>query len=330
MHEIETHGDQAAAIFARKSAWHQLGTTVDGTFTAEEAMKIGHLGGWNVRKLPVPPIYDEATGQWLETDQDFLIARTSPFTDKVERLGRVGSDYTVIQNEEHAEFLNTLAAEGGAHFETAGSLKGGRQTFLTMKLPEHFLVGGQDRHELYLAASNSHDGTSPFTVMLTPIRIVCANTQSAAIRGAKHIFKIRHTSGATSRVQEARQILDLSFKYVEKFEAEANRMIEAELSEQDFRKILEELIVPSDAKSVQALKNAAARQQSVVELFKHSPTVEKVKGTRWAGYNAFTEYTDHFAPVQAKNGQDDARANRVLTSHEIPKLKAKAFDLLSV
>ena len=29
-HEIETHGDQAAAIFARTDAWHRLGTTVRG------------------------------------------------------------------------------------------------------------------------------------------------------------------------------------------------------------------------------------------------------------------------------------------------------------
>lgn len=27
-HEIETHGAQAAAVFAREDAWHRLGTTV--------------------------------------------------------------------------------------------------------------------------------------------------------------------------------------------------------------------------------------------------------------------------------------------------------------
>ncbi len=53
-HEIETHGTQAAAVFARKDAWHRLGTTVrDRAFTAEEAMRLGHLGGWDVRKLPL-------------------------------------------------------------------------------------------------------------------------------------------------------------------------------------------------------------------------------------------------------------------------------------
>ena len=53
-HQIETHGTRAAALFARTDPWHRLGTTVAGAaFTAEDAMTLGHLGGWNVRKAPV-------------------------------------------------------------------------------------------------------------------------------------------------------------------------------------------------------------------------------------------------------------------------------------
>ncbi|MGI5135421.1 DUF932 domain-containing protein [Streptomyces sp. CA-106110] len=63
-----------------------------------------------------------------------------------------------MQNEEHAEFLNLLADDSGAHFETAGSLKNGRQVFLTMKMPESLAIGGMDRVDLYIAASNGHDG----------------------------------------------------------------------------------------------------------------------------------------------------------------------------
>ena len=39
-HEIETHGAQAAAVFARTDPWHRLGTTVAGqAFSAEDAMR---------------------------------------------------------------------------------------------------------------------------------------------------------------------------------------------------------------------------------------------------------------------------------------------------
>lgn len=46
--------------------------------------------------------------------------------------------------QEHAEFLNRLADESGAVFDTAGSLRGGRAVFVTMRLPETMRVGGAD------------------------------------------------------------------------------------------------------------------------------------------------------------------------------------------
>ena len=43
----------------RTDPWHRLGTTVAGeAFTAEDAMTLGHLGGWNVRKAPVTATRD--------------------------------------------------------------------------------------------------------------------------------------------------------------------------------------------------------------------------------------------------------------------------------
>ena len=40
-------------------------------------------------------------------------------------------------------------------------------------------VGGTDRVDLNIAALNSHDGTSAFRILVTPVPVVCANTQSA-------------------------------------------------------------------------------------------------------------------------------------------------------
>ena len=59
-------------------------------------------------------------------------------------LGVVGEDYQVVQNEQVADMLDKLVDESGAHFETAGSLRGGRSVFVTMKLPESMKVAGVD------------------------------------------------------------------------------------------------------------------------------------------------------------------------------------------
>ena len=51
-----------------------------------------------------------------------------------------------------------------------------------MRLPQHLSIGGTDRVDLNIAALNSHDGTSAFRLLVTPVRVVCANTQHAALR----------------------------------------------------------------------------------------------------------------------------------------------------
>ena len=84
-HEIETHGDQAAAIFARTDAWHRLGTTVSGrAFTAEEAMTLGHLGGWRVRKVPLAATEISNDGVTTIDAPGFATVRSNPFTGQAE------------------------------------------------------------------------------------------------------------------------------------------------------------------------------------------------------------------------------------------------------
>ena len=137
-------------------------------------MTLGHLGGWNVRKVALTATEITENGvSTIDVPGSFATVRTNPFTGEPAALG---SGYHPLQNEEHAEFLNHLADESGAIFDTAGSLRGGRQVFVTMRLPKHLNVGGTDRVDLNIAALNSHDGNSAFRLLVTPVRVVCANT----------------------------------------------------------------------------------------------------------------------------------------------------------
>ncbi|MBK6311127.1 MAG: DUF932 domain-containing protein [Candidatus Microthrix sp.] len=89
------------------------------------------------------------------------------------------------------------------------------QVFVTMRLPEHLTIGGTDRVDLNIAALNSHDGYSAFRVLITPVRVVCANTQHAALRNHLSSWSIRHTRNAKTAVQAARDTLGLTFAYVD-------------------------------------------------------------------------------------------------------------------
>lgn len=326
-HEIETNGTQAAAIFAREDAWHQLGTTLPDAFTAQDAMTIGRLGGWNVRKTPLTTTEITEDGvATIEIPDKFATVRTNPFNGNLDYLGIVGPWYTPIQNEEHCDFLNTLVDESGAHFDTAGSLRGGRDVFVTMKLPTTMMVGGVDQLDLYIAAFNSHDGTSAFRLMTTPVRVVCANTQRLALQQNNGIFRIRHTRGAQGQIEQARQGLGLTFKYLEAFEAEAERMVQETLTHGQFMDIISREFGAADDASKRAKTNAERVLDDLQQLFADANTQAGIRNTRWAGYQSLIEYADHIAPVR---GDEKARAERVL-SGGVDDFKQRAHALFAV
>jgi Domain of unknown function (DUF932) len=96
-----------------------------------------------------------------------------PTTGQREVLGTVGATYQVVQNEQACDLLNLITDETGARFETAGSLRGGREVFVTMKLPDTMRVAGVDDLDLYLAMCTSHDASRLGRVLVSPTRMVC-------------------------------------------------------------------------------------------------------------------------------------------------------------
>ncbi len=336
-----THGIASFAD-SRSDAWHRLGTKVGRTMTATEAMEYSHLANWNVRKMPVvvplPAVITEdgvTTPAPLAVPGEYATVRTNPVTKAVEVLGTVGERYTVFQNEESAKLLDTLVDESGAHFETAGALLGGRQTFVTMRLPETMTFegrdGSSDKTEWYIAALNSHDGSSAFRFLITPIRIVCMNTQTAALRTAKASFSIRHTSSGTGKIVAAREALKLAHRYMGEFENEAAALYAAALDTEQATEITRTLFKVKDAASNEAARNRAEQARQVMKLYISSPTVAPISGTRWGLYNAVTEYVDHVQQIPGvRNSQaaQDKRALRTLTSSTAQGLKIDAFKLL--
>ena len=328
-HDLENIGGRTAFVTARQHAWHRLGMVLPEAFTAAEAMEHAQLGGWNVRKEPLQTVVlgpDGVTN--LPVPERFATVRTNPATSRPEVLGVVGAQYRPIQNEALADVLDALVDESGAHFETAGSLKGGRQVFLTMKLPQGIRVGGVDQVDTYLAALNSHDGTSAFRLIVTPVRIVCANTQAAALRRAQSSFSIQHSAGATGRIQAARNALDLTFAYMSALQAEADRLIEQAMTEAQFVQVTRQLWEVDESASRRVQANAGRREAHLVDLFSNAATNAGIRATRWAGYQAITEYLDHFAQVPAGRDAALVRAERVVSGTGAA-LKARAFDLIS-
>lgn len=323
-HNLDVTNGKASFVSAREDAWHALGTTLPDAFTAQEAMEYGLLGGWNVRKVPVVALAED--GQKLPMPGRYAVLRDNPVTRKPEAIGNVGEAYKVIQNEQHADLLNALVDESGAHFETAGALDGGRRVFITMKLPGYLKVGGVDRIDTYIAAMNSHDGSSAFTMMVTPIRIVCQNTLNLAMGKAQNTFRVRHTVGADRiLIQQAREALDLTFNYIEGFQEQAERLINTTMTQVQFEELITKAFgAPEDAARA-TVTRTENKLEEMAQLFADAYTQEGIRDTAWAGLNALTEWHDHYSPTRG----EDREAARAVKAILDPSFKNTAYRVVA-
>jgi phage/plasmid-like protein (TIGR03299 family) len=331
--QAETKIDGSRAMFTsgRKPSFTTLGTETKTARTAEEALKEAQLD-WQVFKSE-NPVQTIVPGAYMSGDKEqaitfrdkFMTYRFNPITSKPEALGVVGSRYTPVQNLEAFSLLNNIADDSGAVFDSAGSLDGGKKVFMTMKLPEGIQVGGIDKVDMYLLAWNAHDGSSSFSIHVTPIRLWCQNQIRMIMRTAESSYTLRHTPRVNGKVIAAREALGLTFKYVEEFERSAELLLGQKYSDKEFYRLVETLI-PIDEENERARNVAEEARQNLVGLWK-APTQENILNTKWAAYNAVAEYADWTKPVRGNN-VDSARAVKTITGLA-DRFKNKALTLLS-
>ena len=324
-HNIETFEDGSSAFFSnREVAWHKLGVVTDGAQTAQDALKIAQLD--SVVHVSENPVGVDINGTFVQIPNRFITYREHPKTGTT-GLGVVGKRYTPIQNSEAFDFLNALADESGAVFETAGSLNNGARVFMTMKFPESMTLGGNDVVDNYIMAVNSHDGTLAFTVAVTPIRAVCTNTVRLALQKAESKIALRHTVNSTQKIQQARETLNIVWKYQEEFQAQVETMLSQKFSDEDFARFTQILVPEPKGKDVsqRQINSADAIRSELMGLW-YAPTQQNIKGTKWAAYNAVAEYEDWSKPVRDKENPEIVRAQRIINGGaEVMKTRAQAL-----
>lgn len=310
-HEI----DGQRAIYARKPAWHQLGTVKqDGWFTAEEALEVLNPNKEPIRKgsVFVEIVWQSKTYK-VEADDFMGTVRINPDTKEPQILGINGKDYGIVQLEEKFRFMDeVVGAIGGAHYETAGLLRNGKQSFLTVSTDAIKLDkdGRGDEVARYILGVNSYDGSQAFRVKMTNVRVECANLLAMALRGSNNEvvagdWSTRHTKDVLNRVWAAQQTLGLWTSYNEVWAADAELMIHTEMSDDSFERLLTGLFT-SDKEGVETVdRNRMAAVRTIYEL---SPSCENIFGTVWGGLQAVTEHDDWHTKV---------RGGRKSTSQEL-------------
>lgn len=298
-------------VGARDAAWHRLGTVfedLDGITVAKalETLDAGEVVA--TENVQAPLLTDDGVTMVTDTTKKMTVrVRSTGATP----LGVVAQKYQIIQEAEAFGFLDAIIDSGEALVSAAGLLNDGRRAFCTLKLPSNILIGGVDAVDMYLFCVTSHDGTLATTAAATPIRVVCQNTVTAALAGATRTWKVRHTPGASKKIEEARRALDLTHGYEEAFRFEAEQLLATKITKKQYEAMIK-VIFPAPAKDAkpQAITAYETKLGTLTGLWGADTQVD-IKNTAWGAYNAFVEYGDWF---RGTRGTEDAAGQQFYTS----------------
>ncbi len=310
-HNLNEVNGVVSMMYVGETPWHKLGTKLDSPATASEAIKASGLG-FHVEKMDLRTKFLD-----LPVRDHFATVRT----DTMQVLGVVGKRYTPIQNKDAFSTFDALVGEGQAIYHTAGALGLGERIWILAKLPDYIRVNGDDIVEKFLLLTNTHDGSSTVSVKLTPIRVVCENTLTVALSGTEQEVRIRHTSQASEKLQQAHEILGLSNKLFSVlgtyFTDMSYKMLSTILFNQYVHKVFP--LAKSEPHSFYVKKI----HKKVLELHEAGIGSDMARGTLWGAYNAITEYVDHHR-LQSKN---DSTRLKSMWYGSGDTIKKKAFNM---
>jgi phage/plasmid-like protein (TIGR03299 family) len=223
-------------------------------------------------------------------------------SDTGESLGVVSDGYRLVQVGDCLQFVDTLVNSSGAKYHTGGSIRRGRHIFAAAKLPGSHMVVPDDVIDHYLLMVNAYDGSMGLHLRWTDIRVVCANTETAALgQATNYQYTVHHVGDINAQLKQARQALGMAHKYFEVANKTYKAMAAVEIDQMAIEKFLGGFlpfytsdratpeVVDSENKSI---TKARARIQELVEIGVGTE-IPGVKGTVWGLYNAATEWIDH-------------------------------------
>jgi len=290
-------------VLAEKTAWHGLGTVVDKAPTPYQALHIAGLD-WEVKKAPLSADID---GTQVDMPSQYALYRD----DTNEILGKCTERYKILNNVEIADLVYDVAESDNIEVETAGSLRGGKTVFFLLRLGSMGLQNGDDVTNNYAFFRTGHTGEDSLTVGLTPIRVVCANTERLALRD--EMLRLRHMGEVEYNLTEIRAQLGSLKDQAALFEQQMENAITTEWSQsmmaEYFTKVWSQTYgkMPQDSESIQfkRCEETINTWQSYADNHKYQ---ENCRGTAYAAYQAVTQYATHDVNVRDMgNGMNDAR-----------------------
>lgn len=299
-------------FYTREKPWHGLGTMVMEAPTSKEALQLAGLD-WTVIQKEVI------------TKDGFPISGFKANVRETDNrvLGIVTNRYKVVQNQEAFAFTDALLGEG-VTYETAGSLKNGCRIWLLAKLPQPYMING-DEITPYLVFMNSHDGSGAIKAAMTPVRVVCENTLNLALRTAKRSWSTNHTGNMAGKLKDAKDTLLYAADYMAELEKTMEFLHHTRLSDKKVNEYIERLIPLTEDTTAQQKKNLHRMREELKIRYYEAPDLQDVGKNAYRFVNAVSDFVTHAKPLRERNSYRENLFARVVDGNT---MLDKAYEMV--
>lgn len=340
-HNVEIRDGKASFVEngRKHRAWHKLGTVYDRPLTVQEALHGCHAD-YKVALQPLAVItpdirreMDYGSVMALQLNNAIVPKYMATMRlDTHKMLGIVTENYGVVQNEDAFKFIDMLVtgkmadAEHTPVIETAGVLGEGERVFITAKFPEDIILDneGNDRVEMYIVFTTSHDGSGAVNCLVTPVRVVCNNTLNLAMKVNSGKLSLRHSRNVMDRLDlRKKENAEFAYKtlgmydvYKNSLELEFKHLQNIMLAEQDLMRILAEVTYEDDDlkiyKESKVVYNAEISKSAINRLNRMRDVLEfgvgqnsDDKGSGMWLINGITTYFQNYANYKSEETKFD-------------------------
>jgi phage/plasmid-like protein (TIGR03299 family) len=324
---------KASFFSVKEKAWHGLGQIVDQYPTSAEAIEAAGLNFEVTRRPLFTPTFEDGKTE-ASPDTEIKTHFATVRTDTEQVLGIVGSRYEIVQNRTAFSFFDAIVGgDEGIMYETAGALGDGQRIFITAKLPGYIKVDKADLIEQYIFLTTTHDGSGSIQAAFTPVRIVCNNTLTAALKDCSNMVTIRHTASAPQQLAQAHRVMGISYQLAAQLEPIFQGMAKSYITDAETKRLISLAMAPSDV-IFQAVRDkrtdidfSKQYENIISEVYEYAQTAEtqqmnSTRGTLFGAYNAITGYYQNVKDW--KNA--DAKMGSLLDGTASERSR-RAFDL---
>jgi hypothetical protein len=223
--------------------------------------------------------------------------------------------------------MNSLAQSGELQFEAGVALEHGDRVVFTARLPGSFTVGSRDKTLAYLVVIVSFKGT--IKVCCASLRAECANMTAMAWSEAKRgstverplTFTIPHRGTLKAKLAAAHEGLALVETAFAREADEAERLAARYLDADEAKAIRDTLIPSVDSDGEPLTGSAKTRREVKVRVVREAWKIEarsfrdmgeeRLVGTAWHLFNAWTRAADHGAEVNVPDKDGKTRTIEV-------------------